>query len=526
MTELGGTRALVTGATSGLGLAMARALAEAGARVAITSRDGERAGHVAAGLGPGAVGLALDVRDEVAVTTGVAEVWERLGGIDLLVNNAGIGMRTVNARFLSDPQPFWMVPPDGFRDVFETKVSGCFLMARAVAPLMLEQGGGRIVTISMSEATMVRQGFVPYGPSGAAVEALSRVMAADLADTPVTVNLLLPGGATDTGMIPDDMPAAARERLLDPAIMGPPIVWLASPAAAAVHDERGSSRRRSSEEWAGRRVKPHAREHGTGVPRAAAPGVNLQDAPGRIAQAQGERPLHTREGPWFDPTCAHWHARNPSELARREGRGCWLDVAADACHAQREERPDQSERGCSCECPGDTDGGRHDSDERVADRCDDEGAHVVERADPRDRRCGDVLLEDRRPERRPPADPDRGHERGCGDRRDGCPEREQEQRRPPEQRARDADEQRPRGACPEPDQPTRKPADPGDGQDDRPGRCAPERMFRHIGAEHSERGEGGDVEDAPVDDGFTTSATSANGPRPTPHAAQHQPMSC
>lgn len=238
VTELGGTRALVTGATSGLGLAMARALVDAGARVVITSRDRERARRAAADLCRGALGLALDARDEAAVAAGVAEVWERLGGIDLLVNNAGIGMRTVNPRFLLDPLPFWEVPPDGFRDVFETKVTGCFLIARAVVPLMIEQGGGRLVTISMNESTMVRRGFVPYGPSGAAVEALSRVMAADLADSPVTVNLLLPGGATDTGMIPDDLPAEARERLLDPAIMGPPIVWLASSAAAGVHDER------------------------------------------------------------------------------------------------------------------------------------------------------------------------------------------------------------------------------------------------------------------------------------------------
>jgi gluconate 5-dehydrogenase len=238
MTELGGTRALVTGASSGLGLAMARALVDAGARVAVTSRDAERAARAAADLGPGVLGLALDVRDERAVAAGVLEVWDRLGGIDLLVNNAGIGMRTVNPRFLSDPQPFWEVSPDGFRDVLETKATGCFLMARAVVPLMLEQGDGRIVTISMSESTMVRQGFVPYGPSGAAVEALSRVMAADLTGTPVTVNVLLPGGATDTGMVPEDAPAETRERLLDPAIMGPPIVWLASPAAAGVHDER------------------------------------------------------------------------------------------------------------------------------------------------------------------------------------------------------------------------------------------------------------------------------------------------
>jgi NAD(P)-dependent dehydrogenase (short-subunit alcohol dehydrogenase family) len=252
MIGLGGTRALVTGATSGLGFAMARALVDAGAQVAITSRNADRAGHAAAELGAGALGLALDARDEGAVAARVTEVWERLGGIDLLVNNAGIGMRTVNPRFLSDPQPFWEVPPDGFRDVLETKATGCFLMARAVVPLMLQQGGGRIVTISMNEATMVRRGFVPYGPSGAAVEALSRVMAADLADSPVTVNLLLPGGATDTGMVPDDTPAEARERLLDPAIMGPPIVWLASPAAAGVHDERIVAA--EFEQWLERRV--------------------------------------------------------------------------------------------------------------------------------------------------------------------------------------------------------------------------------------------------------------------------------
>jgi NAD(P)-dependent dehydrogenase (short-subunit alcohol dehydrogenase family) len=238
MTELAANRVLVTGATSGLGLAMARALTEAGATVAITSRDPGRAQQAAGMLGERALPVALDVRDETSVTACVSEVRERLGGLDLLVNNAGIGMRTVNPRFLTEPQPFWEVAPAGFRDVLETKASGCFLVARAVAPVMLAAGSGRIVNISMNERTMVRRGFVPYGPAGAAVEALSRVMAADLADTPVTVNLLLPGGATDTGMIPPDAPAQAREGLLDPAVMGPPIVWLASTEADGVHDER------------------------------------------------------------------------------------------------------------------------------------------------------------------------------------------------------------------------------------------------------------------------------------------------
>jgi NAD(P)-dependent dehydrogenase (short-subunit alcohol dehydrogenase family) len=161
-----------------------------------------------------------------------------LDGLDMLVNNAGTGMRTVNPRFMTEPQPFWEVPPDGFRDVLETKATGTFLVARAVVPRMLSAGGGRVVTISMNEQTMTRRGFIPYGPSGAAVEALARVMAADLADTPVSANILLPGGATATGMIPDEIPDELRANLLDPAIMGPPIIWLASPDATGVHDER------------------------------------------------------------------------------------------------------------------------------------------------------------------------------------------------------------------------------------------------------------------------------------------------
>jgi NAD(P)-dependent dehydrogenase (short-subunit alcohol dehydrogenase family) len=239
VSELDGIRVLITGATSGLGAAMAAALAAAGARVVVTGRDQARAEATARELGPAAIAAQLDVRDERSVAACVARARDALGGIDMLVNNAGIGMRTVNPRFLSEPQPFWKVTPAGFRDVVETKLVGCFLMAREVVPLMLEEGGGRVVNISMNEGTMVRRGFVPYGPAGAGVEALSRVMAADLEGTSVTVNILLPGGqGTRTGMIPDEVPDEVRARLLDPATIGPPIVWLASEEAAGVHGRR------------------------------------------------------------------------------------------------------------------------------------------------------------------------------------------------------------------------------------------------------------------------------------------------
>ena len=230
-------RVLVTGGTSGLGLAMAAALAAAGSAVALTGRSGERARSVAAGL-PGAVGLELDVRDESSVARAVDEARSRLGGLDMLVNNAGIGMRTVNPRFMTQPQAFWETPVDGFRAVIDTNLTGYFLVARAAVASLRASPSGRIVNVSMNHATMRRQGFVPYGPSRAGAEALSLIMTADLAELGIAVNQLLPGGATATGMIPDGVTEAARARLLQPEIMGPPIVWLCSPQAAGLSGER------------------------------------------------------------------------------------------------------------------------------------------------------------------------------------------------------------------------------------------------------------------------------------------------
>lgn len=238
MERLTGTRAIVTGATSGLGRAMAEALVDAGAHVAVTGRSRTRAESVASELGQTAAGYELDVRREASVEACLDQVYEGFGGVDVLINNAGIGMRSVNPSFMSSPQAFWEVSPDGFRDVVETKMTGVFLAARAVVPRMLGAGGGRVVNVSMNTQTMTRRGFVPYGPAGAGVEALSRVMEADLGGSAVTVNLLLPGGATLTGMIPDEASDETRASLLDPAVMGPPIVWLASAGAAGVHGRR------------------------------------------------------------------------------------------------------------------------------------------------------------------------------------------------------------------------------------------------------------------------------------------------
>jgi NAD(P)-dependent dehydrogenase (short-subunit alcohol dehydrogenase family) len=239
--ELEGVRALVTGGTSGLGFAMSEALAGAGARVVLTGRTERRVQDAATRIittGGRVIGLVLDVRDEQSVATGVDRALAVLDGIDVLVNNAGIGMRTVNPDFMTQPMGFWQVSPDGFRDLLATNVLGYFLVARAVVPRMLQAGRGKIVNVSVNESTMRRRGFTPYGPSRAATDALSHIMAADLAGTGIDVNLLLPGGATRTGMTPDSAPEEVQATWLDPAIMGPPICWLASRASDGVTDQR------------------------------------------------------------------------------------------------------------------------------------------------------------------------------------------------------------------------------------------------------------------------------------------------
>jgi gluconate 5-dehydrogenase len=241
MLSLAGVRAVVTGATSGLGAAMAQALLAEGARVAIAARPTPRLNATVErwrGAGLAAEPLPLDVRKTGSAMAAAQEIRARWGGLDLLVNNAGIGMRTVNPHFLEAPQPFWEVSPEGFADVIATNLSGYFLVARAFVPLFLAQGHGRIVNVTMNHETMRRGGFVPYGPSRAGAESLSLIMTEDLRPFGIAVNLILPGGATDTGMIPDEVSAESRAGLLSPDVMGPPIVFLASPEAEGLTGAR------------------------------------------------------------------------------------------------------------------------------------------------------------------------------------------------------------------------------------------------------------------------------------------------
>jgi 3-oxoacyl-[acyl-carrier protein] reductase len=205
----------------------------AGYDVTITGvRDAARLQDVAAGLmetyGRGRVlSVLADAGNPKDADRAVAETLAHFGRVDILVNNAGRGPREISETFHQNPLRFWETPPDDWAEIVRTNVNGPFLMARACAPHMIARGWGRIIGISTSRTTMVRKGYAPYGPTKAALDAMTRVFAQDLEDTGVTANILLPGGPTDTDFIPADR-SGAYGTLLPVDVMNAALLWLVS----------------------------------------------------------------------------------------------------------------------------------------------------------------------------------------------------------------------------------------------------------------------------------------------------------
>ncbi len=229
--------AIVTGGGRGIGRAIAEAFAGEGAKVVVTAaRQKNEIEDVASKIGGFAIQTDVSKNEEVQRL--VEAVMAQFGRIDILVDNAARGMKFVNENFMAQPKPFWEADRDAWRMVIDTNINGVFLMTRAVIPHMLKLKSGRIINISINYETMKRKGFTPYGPSKAALESMSTIWAQELDGTGITLNVLLPGGATDTGMIPDSFPEARRSELIDPSVMGPPAIYLASDAAKGVNGQR------------------------------------------------------------------------------------------------------------------------------------------------------------------------------------------------------------------------------------------------------------------------------------------------
>jgi NAD(P)-dependent dehydrogenase (short-subunit alcohol dehydrogenase family) len=234
--------AIVTGAASGIGRAMALGLLEGGIDVAAVDREAllldeleEEANDRE--LAGGVHTILADLVDPRSFNGVVAAVLRSFRRIDILVNNAGIGQGSIRADQRRNPLRFWEITPEQWSRFVAVNATAPLMMARAVVPHMLRAKHGRIVTVTTSLGTMLRAGYTLYGASKAAAEAATAVMSADLAGTGVTANVLVPGGMTDTRIVPDSA-VADRSRLLRPEIMAPPLLWLVSDAASEVTGRR------------------------------------------------------------------------------------------------------------------------------------------------------------------------------------------------------------------------------------------------------------------------------------------------
>jgi NAD(P)-dependent dehydrogenase (short-subunit alcohol dehydrogenase family) len=232
--SLEGKVVLLTGGSRGLGRAMAQALGEAGAAVAVTARTlaaAEAAAFELDALGIRSFGVQLEVSDVGDVERAVEDVSTRFGEIDVLVNNAGIG---IGGAAFETPDSAW-------HDVISTNVDGVWYCSRAVARRMAARGGGTIVNIGSMSAQIVNQPRwqISYLTSKAAVHQMTKGLAAEWAPYGIRVNAMAPGYFL-TEMSPVDQPEykqwcvdpAAMKRWGEPEELGPVAIFLASAASS------------------------------------------------------------------------------------------------------------------------------------------------------------------------------------------------------------------------------------------------------------------------------------------------------
>ncbi|MCZ8500595.1 3-oxoacyl-ACP reductase FabG [Vibrio lentus] len=232
--NLEGKVALVTGASRGIGRAIAELLVERGAKVIGTATSEGCAAAISEYLGENGKGLALNVTDVDSITATLKTINDEFGAIDILVNNAGITRDNLLMRMKDDE----------WNDIIDTNLTPIFRMSKAVLRGMMKKRQGRIVNVGSVVGTMGNAGQANYAAAKAGVIGFTKSMAREVASRGVTVNTVAPGFIeTDmTKALNDDQRAATLAnvpagRLGDPREIAEAVVFLASPAAAYITGE-------------------------------------------------------------------------------------------------------------------------------------------------------------------------------------------------------------------------------------------------------------------------------------------------
>ena len=223
MRGLTGKVALVTGAARGIGLAIASRLAEEGAKIAIADINGDGAAHAAERIGGAAMGVRVDVTDTASIAAGIAAVVERLGTIDVLVNNAG----------WDKVEPFVKSQEATWDTVIAINLKGPIACTRAVLDSMIERRSGKIVSISSDAGRVGSAGEAVYAGAKAGIIGFSKTLARELARYGINVNVVCPG-PTNTALFHEM--AGGNEKLASSLKQAIPLGRLGEPEdlAAAV----------------------------------------------------------------------------------------------------------------------------------------------------------------------------------------------------------------------------------------------------------------------------------------------------
>jgi NAD(P)-dependent dehydrogenase (short-subunit alcohol dehydrogenase family) len=235
MADFMGKVVILTGASGGFGRVMAEAFVAAGLRVAAIDVNGDGVAEMQRHYGADRVlGLRCDISDADDCLANVDAAVKHFGAVHMLVNNGALGMNSVRHDAEAGHLQIEDCPADLWTRFFQVNVNGPFFMSKAVVPILRRAGWGRVINITTSFVTMLRAGFSPYGPTKAAVEAWSLMLARELEGSGITVNVVVPGGPADTPMVLGE----DRSKLISPKVMIAPMLWLMGEAAAGTTGQR------------------------------------------------------------------------------------------------------------------------------------------------------------------------------------------------------------------------------------------------------------------------------------------------